>query len=196
MIPKNAPNSDDAKKELDKIKEIEKNVDREKLIYETNEYTYSFKNFQTIKTFGRDIYEGKITIKEANEYQADLLTEILGFRKHTKPRSKEKKQEKAIVLQNMYNFFEGRENFLDVFETKIFLVKSKGAGILNPNQFKLKVLTPKQMLQRLPIALARVKAGNNSESLLNEIRKIVYSLYQSKQITKKVYNSIIKSINV
>ena len=58
----------------------------------------------------------------------------------------------------------------------------------------IKILTPKQMLQRLPIALAHVKAGNNSESLLNEIRKIVYSLYQSKQITKKVYNSIIKSI--
>ena len=43
MIPKNALNNDEAKKELDKIKEIEKNVDREKLIYETNEYTYSFK---------------------------------------------------------------------------------------------------------------------------------------------------------
>ena len=50
------------------------------------------------------------------------------------------------------------------------------------------------MLQRLPIALAQVKAGNNSESLLNEIRQIVYSLYQSKQITKKVYN-IFKSIH-
>ena len=58
----------------------------------------------------------------------------------------------------------------------------------------LKILTPKQMLQRLPIALAQVKAGNNSESLLNEIRQIVYSLYQSKEITKKVHNSIIKSI--
>ena len=50
----------------------------------------------------------------------------------------------------------------------------------------LKILTPKQMLQRLPIALAQVKAGNNSESLLNEIRQIVYSLYQSKQITKSI----------
>ena len=58
----------------------------------------------------------------------------------------------------------------------------------------LKILTPKKMLQRLPIALAQVKAGNNSESLLNEYRQIVYSLYQSKQITKKVYNNIIKSI--
>ena len=50
------------------------------------------------------------------------------------------------------------------------------------------------MLQRLPIALAEVKAGNNWESLLNEIRQIVYSLYQSKQITKKVYNHIVESI--
>ena len=50
----------------------------------------------------------------------------------------------------------------------------------------LKILTPKQLLQRLPIALAQVKAGNNSENLLNEIRQIVFSLYQSKEITKKV----------
>ena len=58
----------------------------------------------------------------------------------------------------------------------------------------LKILTPKKMHQRLPISLAQVKAGNNSESLLNEIRQIVYSLYQSKQITKRVYNNIIESI--
>ena len=64
--------------------------------------------------------------------------------------------------------------------------ETKGTG--------LKILTPKQMLQRLPIALAQVKAGNNSESLLNEIRQIVYSLYQPKQITKRVYNHIIESI--
>ena len=64
--------------------------------------------------------------------------------------------------------------------------ETKGTG--------LNILTPKQMHQRLPIALAQVKTGNNSESLLNEIRQIVYSLYQSKQITKKVYSNIIKSI--
>ena len=58
----------------------------------------------------------------------------------------------------------------------------------------LKILTPKQMLQRLPIALAQVKAGNNSENLLNEIRQIIYSLYQAKKISKKVYNNLIKSL--
>ena len=86
----------------------------------------------------------------------------------------------------MVNFFEGREKLLDAFESKIFSIKSKGAGILNPNHSKLKITSPKQMLKRLPIALTQVKAGNNSESLLIEIRQIVYSLYQSKQITKKV----------
>ena len=59
---------------------------------------------------------------------------------------------------------------------------------------ELKILTLKQMLQRLPIALAQVKADNNSENLLNEIRQIIYSLYQSKEITKKVYNNLMKSL--
>ena len=60
----------------------------------------------------------------------------------------------------------------------------------------LKILTPKQMLQRLPITLVKVKTGNNSEYLLNEDKQIVYSLYQSKEITRKVYNNIIKSIQI
>ena len=60
----------------------------------------------------------------------------------------------------------------------IYDSKQEGTG--------LKVLTPKQMLQRLPIALAEIKTGKNSQNLLNEIRQIVYSLYQSKEITKKV----------
>ena len=60
----------------------------------------------------------------------------------------------------------------------------------------LKVLTPKQMLQRLPIALAEAKAGNTSENLLNEIRQIIYSLYRAKEITKKAYSNIMNSIKV
>ena len=113
----------------------------------------------------------------------------MNFRKNTKPRSQEKKQEKEIVLENLYNIFEGREKILDAFESKIFSIKSKGTGILNLNHSKLKILTHKKMLQRLLIALAQVKAGNHSESLLNEIRQIVYSLHQSKQITKKITQS-------
>ena len=120
VIPKNALNNDEAKKELDKIKEIEKNVDRENSIYETVEYTYSFKNFQTIKTFGRDIYEGKITIKEADEYQVNLLTEILNFRENTKPRIKEKKNKNKIVLDNLHNFLRVEKKFLMLLKAKYF----------------------------------------------------------------------------
>ena len=60
----------------------------------------------------------------------------------------------------------------------------------------LKILTPKQMFQILPIVLAQIKADSNSKSLLNEIRQIVYCLYQSREITKKVYNNIIKLVKV
>ena len=79
--------------------------------------------------------------------------------------------------------------FFDDYSSMVSEAKlkaTKGTGI--------KILTPKQLFQRLPIALAQVKAGNNSQNLLNEIRQIVYSLYQPKEITKKVCNSIIKSI--
>ena len=58
----------------------------------------------------------------------------------------------------------------------------------------LKILTPNQMLSRLPISLAQLKAGNNSEKLKNEIRQILYSLYRSKKLTKQIYKSLIDII--
>ena len=79
VIPKSALNNDEAKKELDKILEIEKTTDSEKLTYKASEYTYSFRNFKTIRTFSRDIYEGKIKVKEADENQSNLLNEIRNF---------------------------------------------------------------------------------------------------------------------
>ena len=75
-----------------------------------------------------------------------------------------------------------------ILEAKKLAKEQEGTGI--------KILTTNQMLKRLPIALAQIEAGSNSESLLDEIRQIVYSLYRSKEITKKVYNNIIKSIKV
>ena len=60
----------------------------------------------------------------------------------------------------------------------------------------LKILTPKQMLQRLSITLAQAEAGNTSGNLLNEIRQIIYSLYQAEENTKKVYNNIISLLNL
>ena len=91
-----------------------------------------------------------------------------------------------LSREEVINFLGGYIEMLSDANYSAKQNKTKGTG--------LKILTPKQMIQRLPIALAQVKAGNNSESLLNEIRQIVYSLYQSKQITKKVYNNLIKSL--
>ena len=61
---------------------------------------------------------------------------------------------------------------------------------------RLKISTPKQIIQRLPIALAQVKADNISGNLLNEIGQITYSLYQEKEVTKKVYNNIMNLVNI
>ena len=58
----------------------------------------------------------------------------------------------------------------------------------------LQILTPDQMLSRLPITLAQLKAGNNSEKLKNEIRQLLYSLYRSKKLTKQLYKSLIDII--
>ena len=128
--------------------------------------------------------------------QVNLLSYIKDFMK-TKPRDLEKKL-RADVLNSVTGLVNGREMVLTAFKSGIFQVSKEsqesqeGTGA---NEM-LKILTPNQMLKRLPIALAQVKAGNNSESSLNEIRQIVYSLYRSKEITKKVYNNLINSIKV
>ena len=70
---------------------------------------------------------------------------------------------------------------------------SNGSG-LDKKGKGLKILTNKQMLNRLPILLAQIQAGNNSNKLKNEIRQILYSLYRSKVLTKTVYNNLIKVI--
>ena len=90
------------------------------------------------------------------------------------------------TINNLEKFYKSRE--VIIFFKDYIEILSDANYDAKQNETKrkgLKILTPKQMLQRLPIALAQVKAGNNSERLLNEVRQIVYSLYLSKQITKK-----------
>ena len=99
-------------------------------------------------------------------------------------------------MKNAKNLYNSRQKVINLFNDSA-KIRSEAIYKSKQNETKgtgLKILTPKQMLQRLPIALAQVKAGNNSEILLNEIRQIVYFLYLSKEITKKLYNNIIKSI--
>ena len=107
------------KKSVIKVKK-QKKMQADKLIYETNDYTYSFRNFQTIKTFGRDIYEGKITLEKANEYQTDLLAEIINFKKKTKPRSQEKYKENKLFFKTCIIFLRVEKKFLMLLKAKYF----------------------------------------------------------------------------
>ena len=161
------------------------------MVYESTGRIYDFRRCKTIRTYGNDIRNNVISLKAANLEQANLMAHIHDFVKSTKPQDPKQKKLKSDVLDSVRALFKGRELMYNAFRNGVFhrLEKSQdGEG--------LKILTPNQMLKRLPIALAQVKAGNSSKSLLNEIRQIVYSLYRSKEITKKVYNNIINSIKV
>ena len=102
------------------------------------------------------------------------------------------------MINNLEKSYNSREEVINFFRDYIATLSDANydAQQNKTKETGLTIITSKQILQRLPITLAQVKGGNNSESLLNEIRQIVYSLYQSKKITKKVYNNIIKSINI
>ena len=181
--------------EIKRIEEIEKKVDRNRMVYKGTNKTYDFRNFKTIHTFGNEIRNNVISLDTANLEQTNLLSYINDFTKKTKPQNPAQKKLRADVLDSVTSLIEGREMVLNAFKSGIFQVSKESQEGEGANEM-LRILTPNQMLKRLPIALVQVKAGNNSESLLNEIRQIVYSLYRSKEITKKVYNNIINSIKV
>ena len=91
------------------------------------------------------------------------------------------------TINNIEKFYKSREEVINFYRDYIEILSDANYySKQNETEGKgLKILTPKQMLQRLPIALAQVKAGNNSESLLNEIKLIVYSLYNKNKLLKK-----------
>ena len=97
-----------------------------------------------------------------------------------------KARKEAIKFYDDYSLMASEAKNKAKNEAKNQTTKGKG----------LEILTPKPSFQRLPIALGQVKTGNNSENLLNKIRKFFYSLYHSKEITKKVYSNIVKSIQL
>ena len=140
----------------------------------------------------KSIHNGDIPLEDIEKEQIELKRDLSRI-KQGDPRDKSEERKKTI--DNIKDLYNSREEVVKIFNDcarnmsrNIYDSKQEGTG--------LKILTPKQMLQRLPIALAQIKAGNNTQSLLNEIRQIVYSLYQSKEITKKVYNNILKLIKV
>ena len=150
-----------------RIEEIEKNVDRKKMFYKSTNRNYDFRGFKTIRTYGNDIRNNVTSLAAANLEQSNLLAHFYDFMKKTKPQDPEQKKWKSDVSNSVGALVKGREVMYNAFRSGIFhrLEKSQeGEG--------LKILTPNQMLKRLPIVLAQVKAGNNSESLLNEIRNV------------------------
>ena len=161
-----------------------KKVNRSKMIYKATNKTYDFRNFKTMRAFGSEIRNNVIDMGTANVEQMNLTLCIKDFVNKTKPRDTELKELKKEVLDSTLALLQGRDIVYNAFETGIF-PRSKESK----ESHGLKILTPNQML-------AQIKADNISESLLNEIRQIAYSLYRSKEITKKVYNNIIKSIKV
>ena len=103
-------------------------------------------------------------------------------------KSEKKKVSVSSNQRKMIRYARDLKNIVDLYNIKSGSDTSKkGEG--------LKILTNKQMLNRLPILLAQIKAGNNSIKLKNELRQILYSLYRSKVLTKTVYNNLIKSVH-
>ena len=115
--------------------------------------------------------------KEKNSKLVDSVIDVLNDLKE----DIKKMSEKEIKIEKPNKIVEIAREILE-FNIK----KQSGKGI--------KILTPNQMLSRLPISLAQLQAGNNSNKLKNEIRQLFYSLYRSKNMTKQVYNNLIKHI--
>ena len=132
----------------------------------------------------------KIGFSEAKNKQNNFLNKLTNIKIGRKTLEQEK------IINNLERFYVSRQEFINFFRdyTEMFSDANYRAKQNETKGTGLKILTPKQMFQRLPIALAQVKAGNNSENLINEIRQIIYSLYESKEITKKVYNNLMKSL--
>ena len=164
--------------------------DNLKYVVERSGDEYNFNKMKDPIALLNDIKKGKISLEVAKEKQKNYHNYLNTIRRGNKSNN----QMRTLANINIhYNARDSAIKFIEDYssmslEAKKLAKEQEGTG--------LKILTPNQILKRLPIALAQIKAGNNSESLLNEIRQIAYSLYRSKEITKKVYNNIIKSIKV
>ena len=180
-------------KRLDKIEELNNKIDYNNLNYVVagTSGKYSFDDLDDPLTFLNNIKKGEISMEKAIKQQYNFHKYLNLIRIGNKNDNQER------TLANINVFYNARENAIKFIQDYgRMILEAKEQALVEQYGKGLKILTPNQMLKRLPIALAQVKAGNNSESLLNEIRQIVYSLYRSKEITKKVCNNIINSIKV
>ena len=150
----------------------------------------SFYEYMDSKELFNALRDNKIGFSEAKNKQNNFLNKLTNIKYGRKTLEQEK------IINNLERFYVSRQEVINFFRDYTEVLSDANYRV-KQNETKgigLKILTPKQMFQRLPIALAQVKAGNTSENLLNEIRQIIYSLYQSKEITKKVYSNLIKCL--
>ena len=176
---------------LDQIQYASHDIDYNNLNYKFmgSGDEYKFDGLKDLLVLLNNIKKNKISIQEAKNTQKEYNKYLNLIRRGNNNREQ---RETRSNINNLYNARDMAIKFIEDYGSMIL----EGKRIARQEGEGLKILTPNQMLKRLPIALAQIKAGNNSESLLNEIRQIVYSLYRSKEITKNVYNNIIKSIKV
>ena len=176
-------------KKKNEIEKLYRTVNRKELLYKYrgNTADADFSNFNgAIDTINKIASEDISLSKVIDNSE-------LGEVKTGNPKRKSSRNLEVIKnAENLYNARQAAINFIIEYTGRVSDAKSRA----NQEGKGLKILAPKGLLQRLPIALAQIRASNNSESLLNEIRQIVYSLYQSKEVTKKVYNQTSKSIRV
>ena len=169
---------------LEKITDLDKKVNIDDLIYRCKGRLANTKFDEFYNSLGiiNKIRDGK---KDLAEIKNDRQKFKLYSGEIKKGAKKSKEQKNTIYnIEKLYKARNEAIKFCDDYSLMMSEAKSKA----KQNETKgtgLRILTPKRMLQRLPIALAQVKAGNSSENLLNEIRQIIYLLYQSKEITKK-----------
>ena len=163
---------------LEKITDLDKKVNSDDLIYryKGNTADAKFDKFDNALDIIDKIRDGKIDLADVKNNQEKFKSYLGEIKKgNKKHRSKVQKN----TLYNIKMLYKARKEaikFYDDYSSMMSEAKCK-AKQNRTEGTGLKILTPKQMLQRLPIALAQVKAGNNSENFLNKIRQIVYSLY-------------------
>ena len=132
-----------------------------------------FKNYFTNYQSPSDMYKNLNDTKgKKNENQVYLIEEILNWLKET---VKNMSKDELPRVEN--------EKIIDIVETILYFNQLQQGS-------DLKILTPNQMLSRLPISLVQLKEGNNSEKLKNETRQILYSLNRSKKLTKQLCKSL------
>ena len=111
--------------EIKRIEEIEKNIDRNKMVYKGTNETYDFRNFKTIRAFGNEIRNNIISLDTANLEQVNLLSYINNFIRKTKPRNPEKRKLRSDVSDSMSSLVKGREVVLKAFQSGIFHRRSE-----------------------------------------------------------------------